>query len=263
MIIVNLITKRKGNVIRKPLSVGNFVYFVKDGLPHTGVVNSIGSETYTVEDVHGLFMDWDDDVMDIPKKYCIGTQEIFIPKFPSKEVVNAYKGMGEITLQYENFPKKQVLNYGVVDGFNELIPFIPNKMIFELVNGVRYQYKSFQKAGNLLVAPDHTVIPIWMHHQNNTDIESIVNNSLESSIPPPQVATEFQISRIYTIDNSIYSKYDNISKVPENHIQLVYKKENTPYQKISTEEMVEKLKTQNLIKYEIDHLVVGTDKTDE
>lgn len=259
---MRLFTKRKGRMLRKPLSVGNVVYFVKNGLPHTGEISAIGSEKYTVENIHGLFMNWDDDIMNIPKNDCIGTQEIFIPKFPSKEIVNAYKNMGELALQYENFPKRQVLNYGVVDGFNELIPFIPGKMIFELTNGVKYLYKSYQTYGNLLVTSKDIVIPIWMHHSNNTDIEAIVKGKLERATPLPQVATELQIEKIYTIDKSDYQDYSDISMVPENHIQLIYKKENMPYHKISVKEIIDKLPNPCPSEYEIDKHMMGFDENE-
>ena len=258
---MKLFVRRKGRTLRPTLSVGNIVYFVRNELPHTGTISAIGSDTYEVSDVHGIFMNWDSDDMTIPKKDCVGTQEISIPKFPSKELVNAYKNMGEIALQYENFPKNQVLNYSVytiTDGFNELIPFIPGKMLFELSNGVKYFYKSVKKYGDLLVSPTDIVIPIWMHHPNNVDIERIVNGKLTRGEPLPKVATELQIEKIYVIDNSNHIKCLDISDVPENHIQLAYKKENMPYHSISVKEIIENFHNPCPSKYEIEKFVLGT-----
>lgn len=253
---MRVFTRQKGRVIRKPLCIGNMVYFVKNGLPHTGIITAIESTTYEISDVHGIFMDWDSDVMHIPKPDCIGTQEISIPKFPSKEIVTAYKNMGELGLQYSNFPKNQVLQYGVVEGFNQLIDFIPGTMIFELADGDKYFYKSYEKYGNLLVKSDDIVIPIWMHHENNTNIEAIVKGKLERATPLPKVATEIQINKIYKADFSNHEDA-SIHTIPNNHIQLIYKRENMPSHQVSVKEVLDKLRLKCPSKYEIEKHMLG------
>lgn len=248
---MRIFTKRKGKMIRNLLPIGNMVYFIRNGLPHTGIISAIESDSYEVRDVHGIFEKWDKDVMRVLKSDCISTQEIGIPKFPSLEIATAYKNMGELGLQYSNFPKNQVLKYGVVEGFNSLIEFIPGEMIFELADGKEYFYKSFENYGNLLVRASDVVIPIWMHHENNTDIESIVKGKLKHENPLPKVATEMQINKIYRID---FANHRNIPihNIHRAHIQLAYNKENS----VTNTELIDRLQLNTISKYNLQNQII-------
>lgn len=235
-----------GYTIRKPLYPGNHVYFVMNGLPHTGIISAIGTECYEVSNVTGMFMDWDSRCMSVDKKLCVGTQEIYIPEFPDKETASWIKSMGETMLRYENFPKKQIILYEAMSSiFTRMIEFIPKQMIFQLTNGKLYELYHHNDYGELLVGMDDFVIPMWIYHKQQCNVEKLVTDRLIQKLTLPKIATEYQVLKIYCedsrYDGKYLEKYNDKNVRNSKHIQLLYKRESMKKRDITEEELVETL----------------------
>ena len=270
---MNTRVKKGGYVVRKQLYPGNHVYFVMNGLPHTGIITATGIDRYEVSDVTGMFMSWDSRCMTVDKTLCVGTQEIYIPEFPDKETASWLKSMGATMLKYENFPKKQIMKYESMGSiFTQMIEFIPGDMIFQLTNGKLYELVHHKDYGELLIGTTDIVVPLWVYHSHKCDIEKLINARKEAKLPLPKIATEYQVSKIFCDDgvckemrkqhirefesgykDTIASRYKDIQK---RHMQLLYKKENMKKRNITEKEVLEKLSDKLPSKYNLEKILL-------